>query len=782
MKRRSRKWSGPAIDRLEARRTPSHAGAGLSGMSPPADFPAFARPQLTASPADGSTINVADAPSTLVLHMGGPAEFLWFDASVELRRVAPDGSEVTVVEANRWAPASIAGETVTLALPSRLESGRYRIVVLGGTGLASTYAPGRWDPAGDHAIAEFEVKAEAVATDLGDVGPEIRAVAGSLDGMAAADSYKIRLHDGPGLWRLGLQLDADRMGSGLIAGLTVLDANGRRVAEVSAWPGLPTDHPDDPYLFAALAPGEYTVVVSRAAGAPGGAYRLNLVASPVVSQTRVSSFVLERSGAGPSGFQITFSSPIDPARLRPDAIAVVDAFGAIHAARLVSVDEGLTAARFEFDAPLPAGEYRLLVAGDRPLADLIGRPPVAEGLPAGTLASWSVSSVEAGAGLAPPRSGLIAAGRFDLPPGETLEIPITLRDGESLILASILDSGGMRVEVLGGPDGPIVVSDGIGSYSGESWINPGAGNFVIRIVAVGERPLAGSWKLNEATTPAAWLIARAVGSRGAIGLGMGEEASTPQSPAPVAKPAVPALDTAAAATGAGRSALGPSPWAYGAGSKPVGRPTPTGDVVAPVGPLGPPTIGASMSVAWAGEDDLASGLGPILITPSRADDAPQKAIVPRDDMVALAAAESAPDADSDALDRAERVADAILGRLQWLVEGPAPAADGDAVPPTDAGAQAQVQAGDPDADAELNGSGGRVQRSALELPFTVLFITASTFHLRRASRRWWSKRKIAREAAAAAAAVSAPFKPLLRGPRFMSRAASRPRAAGPRHG
>jgi hypothetical protein len=785
MTRRTRRWTNPAIDRLEARRTPSQAGI-VGGMSPPTDFPLFSRPQLSTTPADGSSIEAADSPSALILHMGAPAGLFWFDHGVELREVAADGSEAAVVKQDGWGWPIIAGDTVTLALPTKLDAGRYRIVLLGGSGLAFTYSQDRWDATRDHSVAEFDVKPAAAAIDLGRIGPSLTTVSGSLDdSTAAADSFQIHLAEGTALWRLALQVDAGRIGSGLVSGLAVHDAEGRQVASVSAGSGLPTDFPDDPYLFAGLAPGDYTVVVSKEAGTTGGAYRLNLTATRVAAPTRVSSFDLDRPEAGPSAFTIAFSSAIDPMRLRSDAVSVVDAAGAIHAVKLESVNEGLTTARFVLLDPLPAGSYRLVVGNDRPLADLIGRSPVAEGLPAGTLASWTVSADEAGKGASPRPGDLLASGALDLGPGEALEIPITLGDGESLVLSMHPLSGATRVEVIGGPDGAVVLTDGTDVGSRDLWVRPGAGSFVIRIVSAGDRPLAGSWSLAKATTPEASLVARAVGSRGAIGLALGEGADSSQ-PSPPSSTTVETPRRSLASTGIGplaktaaRSESGPSPWAYGAGSTPVGRPTATGDAVAPVGPATP---GGTSSLAWDGNVASAAGSSLVLSARRDADDgAPNgpagtpedaEAAPTRDERIARAAVDVDADGDDDALARAERVAAAILGRLEWMLERPT-AAD---VPASDLDAVALAEAADPSA----SGSDGKVQRSALDLPFTVLFVTAATFQLRRATRRWWNRRKLAPEAAGDNR--SATSRPLLRGPRFMAPVAGRPRIAGPRRG
>lgn len=792
MTRRSRKWSGPTIDRLEARQTPSLAAGAFVGVRPPVDVPIFIQPRLATTPADGSTFEAADVPSALVFSLGGPAAILWSDYSVELRQVAADGSEITMIGKNDWGPATFnANGTVALALPAKLDPGRYRIVLVGGGGLAFTYAQGRWDPTQDRSIAEFVVKPATGAIDLGVVGRDARTVAGGLDGQAAdADAFRVHLADGAALWRLAVQVDAARIGSKLIAGLAVYDADGREVASVPVGANLPGDHPNDPYLFAGLAPGDYVVVLSRPAGMPGGEYRLGVVADPVVEPTRVASFALDRSDAGATGFTIAFSSPIDPARLRSDAVYVVDDSGAKHAVKLASVGAGLTSARFEFLGSLPAGDYRLVIAGDRPLADLIGRTPLADGLPGGTLAAWTITAAEAGPRVEPAPIGVVASGPLGLAPGSVLEVPIVLGADQSLVLDARLTSGAMRIELVGGPDGPVVLTDGMVSRGTELWIRPGAGAFAVRIVSVGGATLAGAWALKSAAVSDESLVAAAIGSRGAIGLRMAEGTGPSQSgpSAPDAPGGTTPRDSRAArssteavgrATAAARSELGPSPWAYGAGPAPIGRPSTTADAVAPVGPSAPDGLSA---VAWAGPDASARGASLILSTDRQADDgiprgpagSPEaaEATPVRDEEVARAATDA--EADDGALDRAERVAESVLGGLRWLLDRP-----GRATPPAgdvDASALARAEAAAPGAA----GSDGKVQRSALDLPFAVLFVTASTFHLRRATRRWWKKRKLA--AGAAPQALPTAPRPLFRGPRLMTGVRADGRPSLPRRG
>ena len=83
--------------------------------------------------------------------------------------------------------------------------------------------------------------------------------------------YKITLAPGH-FWRLGVELDAQRIGSNLLGALTLFDQQGNVLATRDTGTGLPSS-PDDPYFFTGLNPGVYYIGVSGAgnlAGQTGG--------------------------------------------------------------------------------------------------------------------------------------------------------------------------------------------------------------------------------------------------------------------------------------------------------------------------------------------------------------------------------------------------------------------------------------------------------------------------------------------------------------------------------
>ncbi len=87
------------------------------------------------------------------------------------------------------------------------------------------------------------------ATDVGTIGTQVQTIAGTLDlsSQENVDLYKITL--GPGhFWRLGVELDAQRIDSNLRGALTLFDGQGNVLATRDAGTGLPS-YPADPYLF-----------------------------------------------------------------------------------------------------------------------------------------------------------------------------------------------------------------------------------------------------------------------------------------------------------------------------------------------------------------------------------------------------------------------------------------------------------------------------------------------------------------------------------------------------
>lgn len=359
---------------------------------------------LTVSPSDGAILPQTSAPTALVVQLRSGLIHGWLDGSIQLYRIGFDEEVAPVFDHEQSADVikDEASNTVTIPLGGALGVGRYRFALVGGaSSFSRLISDGSWDYMEDQILSEFEVVEDrggfGAAIDLGMVGVSERGLAGALATAGDRALYKIALGSDRSLWRLGLQLDAQRIGGGLVGVLTVYDAQGKIVATSEGRRGLATAA-DDPYLFVGLPPGAYYVGVSAAEGArASGAYHLTVVADPVESPIRVTGFVLDWTNGAPTGFTITFSDAIAPDSLtaRTSPLLVVDGRGEIHPAFPATAEAGLRRLSFVFEQPIPAGEYRLVSPSDGGLTDLIGRAPVADDPFLGWLANWLVPPYQA---------------------------------------------------------------------------------------------------------------------------------------------------------------------------------------------------------------------------------------------------------------------------------------------------------------------------------------------------------------------------------------------------
>lgn len=359
--------------------------------------------QITTTPNHGAVMRASDAPDAIVVHLDGAAVPLWSNGGIALYRIDNNGAATPLFDSQnpRFAIVNRVEGAVTIPLDDPLGPGRYRVVLAGGESSFSRLIwDGSWDYGEDQTLAEFEVVADRgafdSAIDAGTVGAALQSFDGSLAASGDRALYKIALGADQALWRLGLQLDARRIGSDLWANLTVYDAQGDIVAGSEGKRGF-ASAADDPHLFVGLRPGTYYVGVSMTEGARrSGAYRLSIAADPVVEPTRVVGFALDWSQGAPVGFTIAFSDAIAPEALEATVapLFAIDESGGIHPAHLRAVDGSLRRLSFAFEQPIPASRYRLVLAEQGKLVDLIGRTPTAVGQPSGTLARWTVGAYQ----------------------------------------------------------------------------------------------------------------------------------------------------------------------------------------------------------------------------------------------------------------------------------------------------------------------------------------------------------------------------------------------------
>ncbi len=818
-----------AMDSLESRLVMSATGS-----------PATAASQLLAkisvTPGDGQIFSDAAAPRQIVVNLKAaqlaglpPVGFSWSDDAVFLEQVGSDDRISVVGDRSKPTPAVLdpAAQTATIPLASPLEPGRYRIVLAGGSMLAQLLSDPSWNSDADHTLVEFQVVGKPAtldnAIDLGDVGSAVGSASGALDlqghGVAL---YKITLGTSQPLWRLGLQINAWSMGSPLRSALTLFDQQGRALASRTAGEGLGSAV-NDPYLYVALKPGVYYVGVSGAGnigGAPGGydpttgapgistgigvvgPYQLEIVADPASSATSVVGFSLQSAdptSTSPTGFTISFSGAIDPASLAGDPLYVQDQQGNSFPVLFGSAGSGLNQLGFWFNQPLPPGRYSLVAPTEGGLTDLIGQTPIAPGLPAGTLATWTVDATPTGAngGEVGVPAGfsrvsdtlVVASGRAVLPGGGEVTYRLLIPPHTSASLNTDAIPSSLRVMLMKSDgtvvDGSSISNQDLYSKLGGKYADLDGGVYLLTLSAVGSKPLTITWSLTLQSKRDAQ-VANAVGSAGALGLRFGASSSSSGAPIGPAS-AAPSF----AAPGQGSITTLPSSYTITVGSTLVGRPSVGNDAIAAVGSsssiglvaLAAPGRGLAAGILSAGgygDDGLLRDPEGLVVT--RAATAalaersgPQASIEkPRQDVAETRGDE----ADVLALLEADRLSNAARSVAWWLFGGAeddrAAIATADRLDPaTRAGVEATAAELQRELRVDLEQS-GKVERAALGAPVSLVVAAAAAFRFRQFARKYW------RRSSAASATAKATQAPLWRGPRYMvppSRRMSRARNA-----
>jgi methionine-rich copper-binding protein CopC len=379
------------FDRLEARLALSTAGAPAlvidSGQSGAASV-------SLVDPAPGSTLGQSPASITITFDRSVAAAMTSGDFRLDL--VAPGGSETAIGGLVESLGAD--SEEVVLTPASPLGPGHYQLDLLGSSSLAGASGVDR--PVDDFTIAP-PTGGLATAVELGSPVSAVATASGSLDladDPGALDYYRVELPPGH-FWRLGTEVNAGAIGSPLLSSLAVYNANGQPIATQDDW--NPAQH-NDPYLYVGLNPGVYYIGVSGRTALPhgmaptGGAFDLQVVADPADAATTVVSSTLDYADPTedvPTGLTLQFSGAMDESAMAGNPsglIEIVDASGHAWSAGATSYNGPGATATFVFDQPLPAGGYTVMLAGQGGLVDLIGRAPVAPGLPAGELAHFTV--------------------------------------------------------------------------------------------------------------------------------------------------------------------------------------------------------------------------------------------------------------------------------------------------------------------------------------------------------------------------------------------------------
>jgi hypothetical protein len=761
---------------------------------------------LSVLPSDGQTFSIADAPKQIVLDLKGIPIDSWEDNTVLLYKVGSDGVTSPVFDQYSAHAAVIdrASRTATIPLESPLDAGNYRIVLAPGD-FSKRISQGSWDPTQDQTLAEFQVQGRQAtlddAVDLGAVGSNVQVVPGYLDirGGASFNLYKFTLGASQPSWRVGLQLDAGRIGSELQGALTLFDQQGRVIATGNSGAGISWDQ-TDPYLFAALEPGTYYVGISgvgNLGGQPGGydpttgqpgistqsqsggAYQLEMVADPLTSPTKVVDFSLQwgDSSRSPIGFTITFSGAIAPDSLLGSPLFVEDALGNRIALTPMAAGSRLNQVQYYFERLLAPGAYRLVNSQDGGLTDLVGRPPAADGLPAGTLAKWTVRASEAPPTIAdeaipvtfsrPESQDLIAYGAADIAEGRSITLRLVVPSLAGSLMNVTIANGSLRVQRVDDAgtteiNGESVEPTSTSLYNHIYVLNLRKGIYLLTLSGVDEQPVTLEWKIT--LTPDAFPIANAVGSAGAISLRNSDASSPAASAGPINLPTLASSNAGAFTAGAL-----PTSFASTAGSTLVGRPSTRNDSVSLVGPT---VSGGLVAMAVAGR-----GLAPGLISSSVVGDdgrprEPDGTVAKKGGQQEAPAAELGAEvdetrladgedrgvrADASALVEADRLAEAARKVSPWLFREVGntleAVGDGDPLRAVEiARGEAAAVVGDPEP----------VERAALGVPVSVVVAAAAAFRFRQVARKWWK-----RPPAVARPSGSGPH-PFWRGPRFLS--------------
>ncbi len=696
----------------------------------------------------------------------------------------------------------------TIPVSAPLSPGVYNIVMLNDTDTECIWnLPCPPLPTPSLALGELTIAPPAVvnpaatlsnATALGTIRTQVQSITGSLDlaSLENVNLYAITL--GPGhFWRLGVQLEAQQIGSPLRGALTLFDSSGNALATSNAGTGG-FDSPADPYLFSGLKPGVYYIGVSgagnlgeqsggydpRSSGTfgtsgnqqAGGKYTLDLFADPADTPTRVLGAALQwgdPSGTSPTGLILGFSSSIDvnsvdAAANNHSAIWVVDQSGHSWFLTPTSYDASLAQMSFAFDQPLPPGEYTLFDSPSDGLKDLAGWSPVAPGLPQGVLATWTV----------PPRTPDVVPGNLGVVwPSQQdgvagSELILAGRDATSQVfvpaqglytLRTSVSQGTLAID-RAGPDGLVVVDPGSQGTSHQYTLDLEPGLYVFTFRNPGTQAALAGWQIVPASIDHENLTDNGVGQSVALSLRLVNPTSSsltmdgttglspaPDSTGPVAAPgtftlafAVPTLISLSESSG-GVAPL-PASLFVTVNSGLLGAPAAVGGPIEAVGPMVPGgmlalangTAGLLPGIAGQGngtaEDRDPTQSGQGLLTTGLPAAATD---------LATTAADPSPASSGDALalTKADRITELAgrLGRFLGLrtnVEG----ATFDGAPAeSDLLARNESEPGRGRAHGSAENSTERKTEADLGMPTGLIVVAAAAYRLRQLAGRWWRR-------------------------------------------
>jgi methionine-rich copper-binding protein CopC len=608
--RRVNRARRPRVDWLEPRRLLSTGPDGGEsfplepGSGPPADVKSDQWDSLNVVAVDPAPNAILEtSPERLTLTFNQPLSLAelgpWSVALYRLVDGEPAESVFDVAQPDSVGTDQSATQLiVTLSEP--LEPGAYRIVIPGGVGLRSHEGLELLNPDEDHAVGDFTVEVPQRlgttlddAEDLGVLGPKVVSVSGVLDfdnNPFAVRLYRVSTPPDGLVWRLGAEIRIPGE-STLDTALSLFDDQGRPLA--AADHGR-SDAPENPYLFFGLEPartyylgvsgggnlagrdGGYDLVAGRPGvvphPGPAGEFLLDLVLDPADEPVRLIDFRLDHADPldpAPSGFTVQFSGAIQSNfRVDEQTAALLGSLeleheaGVLHRLTAIAYQESQARVSFLFPTRLAPGVYTVRVPKQGGLADLIGRSPVADGLPPGVLAQFTIDPDMTDPrdphdwGVIFPTGPVIAEPLFlELQPGEPAVTSRFVIPSPGLYRLAIQTQGaGLGLELVG-PDATRPLDPGnSGAINLVPVIVTTPGVHLLRMSATGAEPVSVSLRMEPPTVAADSEIRAGIGQGPALSLRLiaptpPPEVETPTnsgessaSPPPITPPSIPQVD------------------------------------------------------------------------------------------------------------------------------------------------------------------------------------------------------------------------------------------------
>ena len=451
------------------------------------------------SPSDGA--KVTTSPNTLGVIFDRPIDpFSLGIGDIRVDQLQSDNTWLPVLNDGVTSldeSVDDSGTILQLTLNSSLPVGTYRLVLPAYSMIAGLDGTTFADVSNDLDLGHFTMAQQGVTLkDAVDIGPVTltspgvgnstsswsAGIDGSLDFNAnplAVNLYKITVPAGH-FWRLGAEVESQRLGGSLESALTVFDSQGNVVRFSNAGR---SSSPNDAYLYTGLGPGTYYIGVSGTRNIPapsyhgydvisgdpgtvvqsqaGGSYTLELSLDTADQPTELVQSSLDYADpldTTPTGLTLVFNEILDAQSVRGQptpGFVLTNQAGQTFPLTIVNVDEATGKYTFLFDNTLPAGDYTLMIAGNNGAKDLAGLTPVAANHPQGVMMTFHVKASTA-------NSDPYNVGAFNNNIHQGVRFEASINPGESTTWRFVLTSDGVyqfgtsfatgqiEVQILGG--------------------------------------------------------------------------------------------------------------------------------------------------------------------------------------------------------------------------------------------------------------------------------------------------------------------------------------------